>query len=145
MMTEDVVESGRSMRRLPPSMAALAAAVASIAALAACGDPLAGVEFGNATIDGQCLADTPIAGSAVEATFVEDDGTLAEMPVATAVTDADGRFHLETGVEYGPLLITCTGGTTHDFATGDEVVLAPDARLALVLYDFDFDVELRWR
>ena len=105
-------------------------------------DPLAGVEFGNATIDGQCLADTPIAGSAVEATFVEDDGTLAEMPVATAVTDADGRFHLETGVEYGPLLITCTGGTTHDFATGDEVVLAPDARLALVLYDFDFDVEL---
>ena len=75
------------------------------------------------TIKGQ-VVDAFVAGASVSAYRVNADGSQGALIAGPATTDSSGNYSLNLGTYSGPVLVTSTGGTYVDTASGQTVDLS---------------------
>jgi hypothetical protein len=126
----------RALARLLPAVAVAAFA----ASLSGCGGGGAGdastgseaaVPLVTTTIAGSVVKG-PVSGATVTASTVSANGMMG-FPVRSTTTDAQGSFAMPVPMAGGPLMLTVTGGTYTDEATGAKVTFAPGQMMTTVL------------
>jgi len=118
----EMLQRGETLGRRRGS-ASVPALIAAAALITAC-DPLP-EPAGAGSFSGQVVVSGPLRGARVSVDQIDarDPGTGIRAHVADATTDEEGRFSVDAGAYNGVLLITASGGSFVDSATGATIQL----------------------
>ena len=90
------------------------------------------VDLVTTTIAGSAVKG-PVSGATVTAYTVNGSGMRGFAVGSSTTTDAQGSFAVTVPLAGGPVMLTVTGGTYTDEATGASVTLAPGQMMSAVL------------
>src|SRR5689334_4718576 len=90
----------------------------------------------NGSLGGQVVVSGSLRGARVSVDLLDLRTGEVRIHVGDTITDADGRFALDTGTANGVLRVVARGGTYEDLATGATVELDDTDELrALIRYE----------
>lgn len=86
------------------------------------------------SLGGQVLVSGPVRGARIRVDQLDRHTGEVQFHLGEAVSDDDGRFAMETGLEHGIFRIAARGGTFQDLATGATIQLDDDDEIVSLIW-----------